>query len=274
MLGTKPCLLKIQLECQSVLNNNRIARKTRFDCNKWNINEIRNEQSLYLSSKFPGRRFKFNGTFYLCLAKVRVVCMLIRPFWNKEDHSNPGGSDKIYFTLLTYVLCIWDYGLSRGHVSEVLPIIDNWIKKLKIKSLTNGKNKITWLELSLKSFIWIVSSVWDFIDWSKPPVCCWQLSRISSNNPAKNPKNINKDLIWKRKFCLRISQSCSDRKKKAIPAEGVWVENVSVIRGYCSGSWKTSRTFYIFWNYKAKGILKKRRFRGDCYTCILNRRLR
>ena len=214
MLGTKPCLLKIQLRCQSFLNNNRIARKTRFDCNKWNINEIRNEQSLYLSSKFPGRRFKLNGTFYLCLAKVRVVCMLIRPLRNKEDHSNPGGSDKIYFTLLTYVLCIWDYSLSRGHVSEVLLIIDNCIKKLKIKSLTNGKNETTWLELSLKSFIWIVSSVLDFIDWSKPPVCFWQLPRISSNNPAKNPKHINKDLIWKRKFCLRISQSCSDRKRK------------------------------------------------------------
>lgn len=152
-LGTKPCLLKIQLECQSVLNNNRSARKTRFDCNKWNINEtIRNEESSYLSSKFPGRRFKFNGSFYLCLAKVRVVCMLIRPFWNKGDHSNPGGSDKIYFTLSTYVLCIWDYSLSRGHVSELLLINDHWIKKLKIKSLTNGKNERAWLELSLKRF--------------------------------------------------------------------------------------------------------------------------
>lgn len=151
------------------------------------------------------------GTFYLCLAKVRVVCMLIRPFWNKGGHSNPGGSDKM---LLTYVLCIWDYSLSRGHVSEPLLIIDNWIKKLKIKSLTNGKNETTWLELSLKSFIWIVSSLLDFIDWSKPPVCYWQLSRISSNNPAKNPKHINKDLIWKRKFCLRISQSCNDKKRK------------------------------------------------------------
>lgn len=95
-------------------------------------------------------------TALLAFAKVRVVCMLIRPLLNKGDHSNPRGSDKIYFTLSTYVLCIWDFSLSRGHVLEILLINDTWIKKSSKQKLWHmAKVKQHGWSSHSKPFIWI-----------------------------------------------------------------------------------------------------------------------